>query len=127
LLLELTLEGTMNIRFVLAAAFFGIAACATSGPDAPEPSANPETPVASSKSTAAEDQFEDVEVPRVPVATNLPPPPKVTCKRVTELGSRRSKRICRTQAEIDQTEAEAADTLEDLQKTLGLETNGVEF
>ena len=89
--------------------------------------ANAANPATSSKPAVSGDQFEDVEVPNVPVATNLPPPPKVTCKRVTEIGSRRSKRICRTQAQIDQAEAEADEPLKDLQKILGPETNGVEF
>ncbi|MEN8132765.1 MAG: hypothetical protein ABFS45_21805 [Pseudomonadota bacterium] len=117
----------MNRRFVVAAAFFGIAACATSSPEAPEPVANAGNPVTNSNPTAAEEQFEVVEVPEVPIAANMPAPVKVTCRRETEIGSRRVKRICRTRSEIDQTEAAAQDTLNDLQKMQDLQRTQIDY
>ncbi len=117
----------MNQRYVVAAAFFGIAACATSSPEAPEPGASAGNPVTNSNSTAVEETLDIVEVPEVPISANIPAPAKVTCRRETEIGSRRVKRICRTRSEIDKTQAAAQDTLNDLHKTLDLQRIQVEY
>jgi hypothetical protein len=117
-------------RYILAAAFFCIAACATSSPQAPEPrvdTAKTAEPVASSSSTVAEDQFEVVAVPEVPQWANTTPPPEVTCRRETEIGSRRVKRICRTQSESDQVKDAAEDTLERLRHMKDVQNPGVDL
>ena len=107
-------------RFILAAAILGIAACAASTPPAPVAQtakpAMPAEPVASSSSTSSGDQLEVVAVPEVPLAGHSSPPPEVTCYREQELGSRRIKRICRTQAEMDLEQDEAKQTLDELQR-----------
>ncbi len=111
-------------RYIVAAAFFCIAACTTASPQAPEPVAdagqpvspiepvNPIEPVTSSKSTDAGEQLEVVEVPQVHVTAHNSAPPKVICHREQELGSRRIKRVCRTQSEIDQLQDAAEETLD---------------
>ena len=109
-------------RFILAAAILGIAACAASTPPAPEPVAQtampamPAEPVASSSSTSSGDQLEVVAVPEVPLAGHRSPPPEVTCRREQEIGSRRVKKICRTQSEMDLEQNEAKQSLDELQR-----------
>ena len=120
-------------RFILAAAILGIAACAASTPPAPEPvaqtakPAEPAGPVASSSSTSSGDQLEVVAVPEVPLAGHTSPPPEVTCYREQELGSRRIKRICRTQAEMDLEQDEAKQTLDELRRIRDLQKALDEF
>lgn len=117
----------MNRRYIIAAALLGIAACATSGPEAPEPDANAGNPVTNSASTAAEEPLEVVEVPQVPLSANIPAPAKVSCRRETEIGSRRVKRVCRTRSEIDKAQAAAEDALDDMQKMQDLQTYPIEY
>ncbi len=111
-------------RYAVVAAFFWIAACAGSSPQAPEPVAdagqpvspiepvNPIEPVTSSKSTDAGEQLEVVEVPQVHVTAHTSAPPELICHCEQELGSRRIKRVCRTKSEIDQMQDEAEQTLD---------------
>ena len=106
----------MYQRYVITVAFLGIAACATSSPEALAPGANGRNPVASSSPTTAEEQLEVVKVPEVPASANIPEPPKEICRRESEIGSRRMKRVCRTPSEVNQAQSEAEDTLDDLQR-----------
>lgn len=89
--------------------------------------AEPGEPLASSNSTVAEDEFEVVEVPVVPQWANTSPPPEVTCHSETEIGSRRVKRICRTQSESDQVQDAAEDTLERLRQMKDVQNPGVDL
>ena len=102
-------------RYVLVAIAVFISACATSGTEAREPVAVVENPETSSDA-AVEEQLEVAEVPQVRVTPNMPPPAREHCRRETEVGSRRVKRVCRTQAEMDQEQEEAKQTLDELQR-----------
>ena len=129
--LELTPGGALNRRYAVTAAFFGIAACATSVPESPEPVAEAEisateAAVAEQDLTVAEKDLEVVEVPDVPLVAIAPPPPVVTCRNERKLGSRRVMRVCRTQAEIDRAQTAAEDTLNSLQGMQTLQRTLVE-
>ena len=93
-------------RFVVSAILFGIAACATSNPDRPTPVAKATTPAQVSNATAAEGEFDDVEVPKVPMATNIsdgkdiPGEPKVVCRKERVTGSNRPRKVCRTVSKV---------------------------
>ena len=101
----------MNRRYVVAATFLGIAACATSGPDSPVPGAKVETSVITSNPTAAEGEFEDVDVPKVPKVANIPAqasipdPNELVCRREKTTGSHRVTRVCRTRVEVERRRA----------------------
>jgi len=91
-------------RYVLAAAFFGITACATSSPPAPEPGAKAADPVTNVNSTNASAELEVVEVPVVPemtVSKNNESPYDRICRYERETGSHMQVRICRTRSEIE--------------------------
>ena len=111
----------MYKRYAIAAAFLGIAACATLKPEAPKSAANAGGPVAGNIQIVTEEQLDVVDVPEVPISANMPPPAKETCRRESEIGSRRMKRICRTQSEANQTQTEAKDTLDELQRIQDLQ------
>ncbi len=88
-------------RYLVSAFLLGIAACATSNPERPTPVAKANTPAQISNATAAEDEFDDVEVPKVPMATNIsgqmdiPGEPKVVCRKEKPTGSNRPRKVCR--------------------------------
>ncbi len=103
----------MNRRYVVAATFLGIAACATSGPDSPVPSAKVETSVTTSNPTATEGEFEDVDVPEVPKVANIwgqaniPGQSEVVCRNEIPTGSHMVTRVCRTLSEIEKKRTES--------------------
>ncbi len=91
-------------RYVVAAAFFGITACATSSPQAPEPVANDSDPVKNSDSTKDSAELEVIEVPGVPemtISKNNESPYDRICRYERETGSHMQVRICRTRAQIE--------------------------
>jgi len=97
----------MNRRYVVAAMFLGIAACATPSPESPVPVAKVETAVISSDPTAAEGAIEYIDVPDVPKAASTlaqassPGTDRLVCTRERITGSHRVTRVCRTPAEIE--------------------------
>ncbi len=97
----------MNRRYVVAATFLGVAACATSGPDSPVPGTKYETSVITSNPTATEWEFEDVDVPEVPKVenipgqANIPGQTEVVCRNEIPTGSHLVIRVCRTRSEIE--------------------------
>jgi len=107
----------MNRRYVVAVTFLGIAACATSGPESAVPGAKVETSVITSNPTAAEVEFEDVEIPEVPKVSNIPDQTGIVCRREQKTGSRRIIRVCRTRAEIEQRQEADQDMLEKTQRS----------
>ena len=114
-------------RYVIFAAITGIGACAATSPEMTEDHASVAKPATDSNTAAAEDQIVVVEVPKVPMSANRPGPAKTTCRRETPIGSRRAKRICRTQSEIDKSQAAAQKTLDDLQSTQDIQRSPIEF
>jgi len=108
----------MNRRYVVAAAFLGIAACATSGPESaapdatsPVPDAKFEAPITSGNPAAAEGPIEDVEVPKVPQAASVPAQPEVVCRREKATGSHRVTRVCTTRTQIARRRTEDQDAM----------------
>ncbi len=103
----------MNRRYMVAATFLGIAACATSGPESSVPGAKVETPVITSKPTATEGEFEDVDVPEVPKMAiisgqaNIPGQSEVVCRNEIPTGSHLVIRVCRTRSEIEKKRTES--------------------
>lgn len=101
----------MNQRLVVAVTFLGVAACATSGPESPVTGAKVETAVISSKPTAAEGEFEDVDVPDVPRMANIsaqadiPDPNELICRREKTTGSHRVTRVCHKRVDIERRRA----------------------
>ncbi len=99
----------MNRRYVVAAMFLGIAACATPGPESPVLVAKVETAVISSDPTTAEGAIEYIDAPDVPkVASNpgqasIPDTDRLVCTRERITGSHRVTRVCRTPTEIETT------------------------
>ena len=101
----------MNRQYVVAATFLGIAACATPGPETPVPGAKVETSVITSTPTAAEGEFEDVDVPELPKKANIPAQASIpvlnelVCRRERTTGSHRVTRVCRTRTAIERRRA----------------------
>ena len=128
-------------RTTVAAAFFCIAACSTSGPPASEPVAavveaatevtkpvaEVTQPAMSENSTAGEEGLEVVAVPEVPKVVHNAPPPEVKCRQEKELGSRRIKRICQTVTEAEQSQAEAEDALKRFQHMKDIQNPGIDL
>ena len=88
----------MNRRYVVAIAFFGIAACTTSGPESPVPDVKAET--------------EQVGVSEAPVETTIEDPNEMICIREKLTGSRIKTKVCLTRAERDRIRQVAQDNFE---------------
>ena len=107
----------MNRRYLVAATFLGIAACATSGPESPEPAANVENAATNTDTTPVEGQLEVVDVPEVPFSTNVPPPEdEIVCRRERPTGTYIARKVCRMRAQIEATRDTAQNTLDDLSR-----------
>ena len=105
----------MKLRFLLLATILGLSACATPEPAVESTSAN-DTAVENS-AAESESVLEVTEVPEVPVAATAPPAEnKVVCRREKRLGSNRTIKICRTQAQMDADREAGQDTLDDLSR-----------
>ena len=110
-------------RYVVSAILLGIAACATSNPERPTPVAKANTPAQISNATAAEGEFDDVEVPEVPMANisdqiDIPGEPRVVCRKERPTGSNRPRKVCRTVSGIGAAMGQEAarEALKDLQR-----------
>ena len=101
----------MNRRYVMVATFLGIAACATSGSELPESGTNAGNSVPNSTSTATVGEVQVVDIPEVPMAANIPVQNEVICHREQRPGSKITKRVCRTQAEIEEAHMAGQDLL----------------
>ncbi len=110
----------MDRRYLVAATFLGIAACATSGPESSEQavgSASADDAVVDTSMAESEDVLEVAEVPEVPVAASPPPPQNaVVCRKEKRLGSNRTVKICRTQAQMEADREAGQDTLDELSR-----------
>ena len=110
----------MKLRFLLLASILGLAACATSGPEPSEQaagSASADNVVVENGAAENEGSLEVAEVPEVPVAASPPPSgDEVVCRREKRLGSNRTIKICRTQAQMDADREAGQDTLDELSR-----------
>jgi len=110
----------MNRHFAIALSFFGIAACATSGPEVPAPAPQVDTMVTSNEPVAAEGELEFADPPKVTEAENVadqastPKKPAIVCRKEKRTGSHRVTKICRTRAEIEAEEAASKDAINEL-------------
>ena len=86
----------MKTLFLVAAAWLGIAACVTSGPESPEPAAGTNKPVTNGNSTKAAGQLEVGELPKVSDSVSIPTQALVICRKERPTGSYISKPVCRT-------------------------------
>ena len=102
----------MNRRYVVAATFLGIAACATSGPESPVTDAKAETSVITSNPTAAEGVIEQVEVPEAPMETTIVDKDELICTKERLTGSRIPQRVCLTRAERERIQEEGQGFIE---------------
>jgi len=101
----------MNRRYVMVATFLGIAACASSGSKLPEPGTNAGNSVPNNTSTATVGEVQVVDIPEVPMAANIPVQNEVICHREQRPGSKITKRVCRTRAEIEKARMAGQDRL----------------
>ena len=99
------------IRLVtLSIALASIAACSTSGVEAPEPASA--TPVARSDAPADNaEELQEINAPEVPLAASPGGSDEVICRRETPLGSHMSRRVCRTRAEIEAAQTESQEMM----------------
>jgi hypothetical protein len=88
------------------------------------PVAKANTPAQISNATAAEGEFDDVEVPKVPMATNIsgqidiPGEPRVVCRKERPTGSNRPRKVCHVVSEVGESleQNAARQSLKDLQR-----------
>ena len=113
----------MNRHYVVAAAFLGITACASSGPNLPESAAKTVEPATRSEATEPEDVVEVGTIPSVPAATvdheaaSVVVRNEMVCRREMRTGSHRAVGVCRTRAEIERLETESKETFKDLHRS----------
>ncbi len=111
-----TLGETMNTRYLITAIFLGITACATTGPEAPEPASITENADKNADTAVVENQLEVVDVPEVPDSANVPPADKVICHKERRTGTYLAKKVCRTQARMDAEREAGQNTLDNLSR-----------
>ncbi len=113
-------------RIILVSSMLGLAACAAPGPELPLPStganeaqknvpSEPNKAVTDDNVTVSDNQNAPVVVGE-PGITDMPPR-RVVCVRERRTGSHRAKRVCRTEAEIEQLRVEGQDIFEDLHRS----------
>ncbi len=107
----------MNRRFVVAAIFLGLAACATPGRESTEPAANTGPSATNGASSARTSEIEVADIPEVPKATDIPVRDKVVCRMEKRTGTNRATRVCRSRSSINRTATEAKETFEDLRRS----------
>lgn len=106
-------------RICVTAIFIFIGACASSGPETAEPAvtASPSSvdAEASGQSTAApEGEIYDLDAPAVETTASALPeddPDEIVCRKEKQTGSSIVRKVCRTRAEMDATEAEAQESM----------------
>ena len=104
----------MTGRILLIAMMLGIAACASSGSDAPAPETMSSSAGADAMATDGSDSgpggsIDDIDAPNAEQTASVSDydPNEVICRREKETGSRFVRKVCRTRAEMEQMEAEA--------------------
>jgi hypothetical protein len=97
-LLKLAVGEVMNRRYIVAVAFLGLAACTTSGPEAPAPGASNEAVATSADENAADDDT-------------------LYCRRERLTGSRIPTTVCMTRAERDSLQEVAQGNMEAIRRT----------
>lgn len=107
----------MNRRYAVTAIFLGVAACATSVSQSPEPRANAGNSATDNNSTSAVGDVEVSDIPEIPKATEIPVRDDVICRMEKRTGSNRATRVCRSRSQNARTSREAKDTFEDLRKS----------
>lgn len=115
----------MNRRYVLTAAFLGIAACATSGPEHPETVAGTDNSVTNGAPPTTTDDvkvadipdLEVADIPEVPKVTDIPVRDEIVCSREKRTGTNRVIKVCRSRSSINRTSAEAKETFDDLRRS----------
>ncbi len=107
----------MSRRFVMAATFLGIAACATPGPESAEPVANAEISATNDASPATTGGVEVVDIPEVPKVTDIPVRDEVVCSMEKRTGTNRAKRVCRSRSSINRTAIDAKEAFDDLRRS----------
>jgi len=109
----------MTRRYLVAASFLAIAACATSGPAPQEPAATAAIPVTEQTSTskAAADEVEFVEVLEVAEMADVRDEDEIVCRRERKTGSHRAKRVCRSRSSVESTEEKSKETFETLRRS----------
>jgi len=107
----------MNQRYVVAAIFLGIAACATSVPESA-------TPVASAGNSASDNEaappvgdVEIVAIPEVPMVTDVPVRDEVICRMEKRTGTNRATRVCRTRSGNAKSARKGKETFEVLRRS----------
>ena len=106
-------------RISVATILMCIGACASSGPEAPAPAASASSArvdaVASDKPSAPPaDELHDVDAPDVPKTASAAPASKsdeMVCTRERPTGSKMSRTVCRSRADIEARAAEDQETL----------------
>jgi hypothetical protein len=102
-----------------------IGACASSGPEASAPvvsdtSAGADAVVSDTPSGAPAGVIDDPDAPTVEVSASAAAssdPDEIICRRETPTGSRMSRRVCRTRAEIEARAERDQETLEQSRAT----------
>ena len=107
----------MNRRYVVAAIFLGIAACATSGPESPTPVANAGSSATDSKSKTPAGEVEIVAIPEVPMVTDVPVRNEVICRMEKRTGTNRATRVCRTRSGNARSAREGKEAFEVLRRS----------
>ncbi len=107
----------MNRRYVVAVIFLGIAACATSVQESPQPVASAGNPAPDSKSTTPVGEVEIVAVPEVPMVTDIPVRDEVICRMEKRTGTNRATRVCRTRSGNARSAREGKETFEVLRRS----------
>jgi len=111
-------------RILVAAISIFIAACASSGPEAPAPavtasSASVAAVAADNSSAPPAGDIQDLDAPDMPQTASASPendPDELICRRERETGSKFTTKICRTRAEIEAMEAQAQESIRDMTK-----------
>ena len=111
-------------RILVAAISVFIGVCAASDPETPVPaetasSASVDAVPADNSSAPPAGDLQDLDAPDMPQTASASPeydPDELICHREAETGSKFTRKICRTRAEIEMMEAQAQESMRDMTK-----------
>jgi hypothetical protein len=104
-------------QYLVAAALLGLAACATSGPEAPGLGAQGESPVITGDSIATEGATEQVDALAVAEAKVDKDKDDLYCRKERLTGTRIAKTVCMKRSEREQLQKVAQSNMEAIRRT----------
>jgi len=106
----------MKRPYILIATFLGLAACATTGPQAPEPGADTENSATRGNTTTGVGEEQVADKQDMPKVAGTDTRNEIVCQMERKTGTNRKKRVCRSRAQIEKSSRDGKEAFEVLRR-----------